>query len=121
MSGWQPPQYDPRQSQQYRRPMPPLPDETAAAMRAYRDGHQQPSAFPRGYHPQPQPPYGYYPPPVQVNVIQNAHGPRMAVTRGRLGSLEELFHWTMIICTCGLWLPVYLSRKRSKRSVTTFL
>lgn len=79
---------------------------------------QQP---PPGYYPPP--PQGYWPPqqpPVQVNVIQNANGPYLAVTQGQLGIFEELFHWTMIICTCGLWLPVYLSRKRSKRSVTTF-
>jgi hypothetical protein len=57
---------------------------------------------------------------VQVNVTQNAYGPCRAVTQGNLGCIEETFHWTMIICTCGLWLPVYLSRKRSVRSVTRF-
>ena len=49
---------------------------------------------------------------------QYNNGPRGAVTQGKLGYGEEIFHWTMILCTCGLWLPVYLSRKRSKRSVT---
>lgn len=82
------------------------------------------------YDPRQQPPagppqnwqYGQqpYPPPVQVNVTQNAYGPSKAITQGNLGCLEEAFHWTMIICTCGLWIPVYISRKRSRRSVTTF-
>lgn len=77
---------------------------------------QQP---PPGYYPPPEA-YWQQPPPVQVNVTQNANGPSRAVTQGKLGSIEELFHWTMIICTCGFWYPVYASRKRSKRSVTTF-
>ena len=55
MSGYQPRQYDPRQpqgydprqygeiqpQQQYRRPVPPLPDETAAAMRAHQEQYRQ--------------------------------------------------------------------------------
>jgi hypothetical protein len=83
---------------------------------------QRPISPPQWQQGQPQPPYGHYPPPqpVQVNVQQNAYGPRKAVTQGKLGYAEEAFHWLMIIGTCGLWLPVYLSRKRSKRSVTTF-
>lgn len=81
------------------------------------DPRQQRPAMPPQWG---QPQYPQQPPPVQVNVTQNAYGPRAAVTQGKLGGIEELFHWTMIICTCGLWLPVYLSRKRSKRSVTVF-
>ena len=75
--------------------------------------YPQPPQYP--YQGQPDP-RGYWPPPVQVNV----YGPHGAVTQGQLGCGEEMFHWFMIIGTCGLWLPVYLSRKRSKRSVTTF-
>lgn len=85
---------------------------------------------PPQYQPQQQPygyqqPQQYYPeshvqPPVQVNVQQNAGGPRRAVTQGKLGAFEELFHIMMIICTCGFWYPVYASRKRSKRSVTRY-
>jgi hypothetical protein len=113
MSEWQQQGYDPRQQQQ-----PAVPPQWAGRRPQY-PAQQQPG-FPPAYQGQPQPPYGYYPPPVQVNVIQNAHGPRVAVTQGKLGLIEELFHCMMIVCTCGLWLPVYLSRKRSKRSVTTF-
>jgi hypothetical protein len=65
-----------------------------------------------------QPQQLYQQPPVQVNVSQN--GPRRAVTQGKLGYGEEMFHWMMIICSCGFWYPVYASRKRSKRSVTKF-
>ena len=59
-------------------------------------------------------------PPVQVNVQQNVYGPREAVTQGNLGYSETVFHWCMIIGTCGLWYPVYASRKRSKRTVTRY-
>src|SRR5579862_6413287 len=52
MSDWQSQGYDPARRQQpatppqwaqpeHRRPMPALPDETAAAMRAHREGYQQ--------------------------------------------------------------------------------
>ena len=76
-------------------------------------------------YPSQQQSYGYqqpqaYPPPVQVNVQQNVRGPRKAITQGKLGYGEELFHWCMIICSCGLWYPIYASRKRSKRTVTRY-
>jgi hypothetical protein len=32
----------------------------------------------------------------------------------------EIFHWTMIICTCGLWTPIYLSGKRKRKTVTSY-
>lgn len=79
--------------------------------------------FGQPQYPPQQQPYGYrqpQQPPVQVNVTQNANGPRRAVTQGKLGYGEEMFHWCMIICSCGFWYPVYASRKRSKRSVTKF-
>lgn len=89
----------------------------------YPNSHSSRTQRPPQYQPQQQP-YGYQQPqqwqqpPVQVNVSQN--GPRRAVTQGKLGYGEEMFHWCMIICSCGLWYPVYASRKRSKRSVTKF-
>lgn len=81
---------------------------------------QRPAMPPQWQQGQPQYPQQWQQPPVQVNVQQNNLGPRRAVTQGKLGAGEELFHWCMIICTCGLWYPVYASRKRSKRSVTRF-
>lgn len=30
------------------------------------------------------------------------------------------FHWFMIVCTCGLWTPVYLAGKRKRKTVTTW-
>jgi hypothetical protein len=45
-------------------------------------------------------------------------GPRSYVTQGQMGFGQSLFHWTMIVFTCGLWLPVYLSKRRKLRSVT---
>jgi hypothetical protein len=79
-------------------------------------GQQYPGQYPQPPQFPYPPPQAYWQPPVQVNV----YGPRGAVTQGQLGCGEEVFHWLMIIGTCGLWLPVYLSRKRSMRSVTTF-
>ena len=52
---------------------------------------------------QPYPPQGYYPPP---------QPPREIVTTTGMGAGEAAFHWTMIICTCGFWWPVYAARRR---------
>jgi cbb3-type cytochrome oxidase subunit 3 len=38
--------------------------------------------------------------------------------RGRMNPIEAVFHAVMIICTIGLWYPVYRSRK-SKIARTT--
>lgn len=84
-----------------------------------QDPRQQPAPYGQPQHPA-QPGYWQQPPPVQVNVQQNAYGPSKAITQGNLGCIEETVHWTLIVCTCGLWIPVYISRKRSKRSVTRF-
>lgn len=91
----------------------------------YPNYHSQQGRREQGAYGQPQypQPYGgqYVQPPVQVNVQQNVQpGPRKAVTQGKLGYGEEMFHWLMIICTCGLWYPVYASRRRSKRTVTRY-
>ena len=32
----------------------------------------------------------------------------------------SVFHWTMIMFTCGLWTPVYLSARRKRKTVTTW-
>lgn len=29
-----------------------------------------------------------------------------------MGTITRLIHYTMILCTAGLWIPVYLSQKR---------
>lgn len=74
--------------------------------------HEQPQAsmLPQdhqwGQYPQqpygtPRPGYGYYPPPVQVNIIQN--GPRRAVTKARKKSSKS-GQLLLIVCTGGLWL-----------------
>jgi hypothetical protein len=98
-------QYDPRQQQH-----PATPPQ-----------RQQQAQYPPQPYAQQSQPYGYgQPAPVQVNVTQNANGPRRAVTQGKLGYGETMFHWCMIICSAGLWYPVYASRKRSKRSVTKY-
>jgi hypothetical protein len=93
---------------------------------------QQPNASePRQWYMPPNPPQPPYPPqqaygqpwpqqPPQVVVQQNNAGPRRAVTRRPMGIIEGTFHWTMIICTAGLWLPVYLARRRSLKTVTKF-
>jgi hypothetical protein len=39
-------------------------------------------------------------------------------TRRKTGWIALTFHWTMIICTCGLWYPIYASRRRSRVTVT---
>ena len=36
----------------------------------------------------------------------------------RMSQAEKVVHAILIICTFGLWLPVYLSRKRSFRGRT---
>lgn len=48
--------------------------------------------------------------------------PRESVTMTGLGGGWAFFHWTMIICTCGLWYPVYAAHKHhaGRKSVTTY-
>jgi hypothetical protein len=35
-----------------------------------------------------------------------------------MGWLLIGFHWTMMICTVGLWTPVYLAARRRRVTVT---
>lgn len=39
-------------------------------------------------------------------------------TRRKMGWLLIGFHWTAIICTVGLWTPVYLAARRRRVSIT---
>ncbi|WP_327415422.1 hypothetical protein [Streptomyces sp. NBC_01233] len=39
-------------------------------------------------------------------------------TRQKMGCLAAGFHWTMIVCTVGLWTPIYLSARRKRVTVT---
>lgn len=39
-------------------------------------------------------------------------------TRRKTGWIALTFHWFMICCTCGLWYPIYASRRRSRVTVT---
>lgn len=48
------------------------------------------------------------------------HAPRRAVTRRPMPVALSLFHWTMMLCTAGLWTPVYLGAKRKRKTVTTY-
>lgn len=35
-----------------------------------------------------------------------------------MGWITIAFHWTMMICTLGLWTPVFLAGRRRRLSVT---
>lgn len=39
-------------------------------------------------------------------------------TRRKMGWLLIAFHWTMMLCTIGLWTPVYLAARRRRLTVT---
>lgn len=101
---------------------PPLPSFTCPAC---GNTSHHPDDVANGYcgrchqftgRPQSQP-QGWAPPPVQVNVAV-PQGPQGYITQGQMGYGQLLFHWTMIVCTCGLWWFVYRSKKRKLRSVT---
>ncbi|MFI0934608.1 hypothetical protein ACH4RG_23160 [Streptomyces sp. NPDC021019] len=38
--------------------------------------------------------------------------------RQKMGCLLACFHWTMIVCTIGLWTPVYLGARRKRVTIT---
>lgn len=46
--------------------------------------------------------------------------PRRMVTTRPMGAGAEVFHWTMILCTGGLWVPVYLAARRARKTITTW-
>lgn len=62
------------------------------------------------YQPPPPPQVVYLPPP----------RPHRVVTTRPMGAGAEVFHWTMILCTGGLWVPVYLAAKRARKTITTW-
>lgn len=69
-------------------------------------------------HPNVQSQYGQ---PQQYQQPQQQF-PRESVTMTGMGAGSMIFHWTMIICTCGFWYPVYAARKRAadRKSVTRY-
>lgn len=40
-------------------------------------------------------------------------------SRRKMGWLLIGFHWTMLVCTLGLWTPVYLAARRRRVTVMT--
>lgn len=40
------------------------------------------------------------------------------ISRNRMGYGALTFHWCMILGTCGLWYPIYASRRRARSTVT---
>lgn len=45
-------------------------------------------------------------------------GPRKVVHKRKMGFLLHTFHVCMCVCTCGLWIPVYMSGLRKRKTVT---
>lgn len=39
-------------------------------------------------------------------------------TRQKMGWIAIAFHWFMMICTIGLWTPVYLAARRRRVTIT---
>jgi cytochrome b561 len=39
-------------------------------------------------------------------------------TRRKMGWIALIFHWVMMLCTIGLWTPVYLAARRRRVTVT---
>ena len=77
--------------------------------------------------PPPQPPYGYHPPQPPPGYPQPPQGflypplfqtPQLVTNPARMSQAEKIVHAILIICTFGLWLPVYMSRKRSFKGRT---
>lgn len=63
---------------------------------------------------------GQYAPQVPYGQPYPAPHPRRAVSRQQMPVSLSVFHWTMMICTGGLWIPVYLSARRKRKTVTVF-
>jgi hypothetical protein len=68
--------------------------------------YQQPQYPPQRYPQQPYgaPPPGYYQPPIQVNVVQNAGYRPVAVRQG----VNHRLHFWLTFFTGGLWLIVWI-------------
>jgi hypothetical protein len=39
-------------------------------------------------------------------------------TRRKMGWVSMAFHTTMLICTCGLWTPIWLAARRRRVTIT---
>lgn len=46
--------------------------------------------------------------------------PSRVVTKRKMGFVLHMFHVTMCLCTAGLWIPVYLSGLRRRKTVTRY-
>jgi hypothetical protein len=57
-------------------------------------------------------PLGQYPPPGY------APRPQKIVTVRKMSFGGHFLHLMMCFMTCGIWIPVYLSRLRSRKTVT---
>lgn len=68
--------------------------------------YQQPPYRPGRYPAQPN-----QPPPYQ---------PGQVVSHRKMGFAGHAFHLTMCLMTFGLWIPVYMSRLRSRTTVTRY-
>ena len=44
---------------------------------------------------------------------------RKVVSKHGMSVAEGTVHWFMIVCTCGLWWPVYRARKHAADRTTT--
>jgi hypothetical protein len=75
--------------------------------------NQSPSPQPPAHPQWSQPPYGQYPPPTAY-----AAQPRKVVSTRKMGFVGHGIHIFMCMITMGLWIPVYLSRLRSRKTVT---
>jgi hypothetical protein len=53
-------------------------------------------------------------------VVHQSPQPRKVVSRRKMGILLHCFHITMCLCTLGLWIPVYLSGLRKRKTVTRY-
>ena len=40
------------------------------------------------------------------------------VTRRKMGHIALTVHWTLIVCTAGLWTPFFLAARRRRTTVT---
>lgn len=57
--------------------------------------------------------------PTETSVMNTDLRYAQLIVQGRrdLSPTAKLLHWTAIVCTCGMWLPVYWIARRSTRNV----
>lgn len=75
---------------------------------------------PANVHPHAPPQFQRQPYPQQQQ--QQQQFPRESVTVTGMSTGALAFHWTMIVCTCGFWYPVYAARRRqaNRKAVTRY-